>query len=217
MATTIGCLSPKGGVMKTGLTAHLAYMFNKTFEVCVIDADESKCITRWGGGQEDLTIVGDDSAQIHKTVKKLSKSFDYIFVDGPPNMSKATASQIMACDLILVPAASLVDVRVAMDIVDLIMDRQKLMGTPEAYWVLTKAHPQHNIHKEVVQLMGNSRLPLLKFDGRDYACTERTAYAWAGGEGQTVFDREDKIAHEEMKSVYKTLKTLIVEKEVDYV
>ena len=122
-------VNQKGGVGKTTTSVNLAYVLSKTHSVALLDLDPEGGSTASLGirrskaelklGERSVNVQGIELFYAHvgllnlelsgevesivQGIKELSKSFDYLVIDTPPNLGTLSLSAMMAGDKIVVP------------------------------------------------------------------------------------------------------------------
>lgn len=115
--------SKKGGAGKTLLTLSLSYeSSSRGNNTLIIDADPNQGVMSWRNKRDfhnlelpaNITIITRTDNAIHRDIKKLSKGFDNVFIDCPPQDNVITNSAMLASDFILIPCKPCeADVRLA--------------------------------------------------------------------------------------------------------
>lgn len=104
----------KGGAGKTIMTLSLGYeSARRGFNTLIIDADPNQAVITWRGARsnndielpKNITIISRPDNALHKDISKLSKGFDNVFIDCPPQDNVITNSAMLASDFVLMPCA----------------------------------------------------------------------------------------------------------------
>ncbi len=125
----ITVVNQKGGVGKTTTSVNLAYVLSKSHNVALLDLDPEGGSTASLGvrrvkselklGERSVNVHGIELFYAHvgllnlelsgevesivQGIKELSKSFDYLVIDTPPNLGTLSVSAMIAGDKIVVP------------------------------------------------------------------------------------------------------------------
>ena len=97
----------KGGTGKTTLAIGTAIALAETgARVLLVDADVQGTASEWGrrwGQRWNVVCRSQMQPIIHEQTDRFERMFDWMIVDGPPNVSEMTASIFKAADGILIP------------------------------------------------------------------------------------------------------------------
>jgi chromosome partitioning protein len=103
--------SNKGGAGKTTTAITIAIgLAKKGKEVCIIDADNQKSISRWASDREDsdknnlvnITCL-QKTGNIEKTIKALKSKYDYIIIDVAGRNSRELITGMLCADILISP------------------------------------------------------------------------------------------------------------------
>ena len=103
--------SNKGGAGKTTTAITIATgLAKKNKEVCIIDADNQKSISRWASDREDtekenlvnITCL-QKTGNIEKTIKDLKNKYDYIIIDVAGRNSRELITGMLCADILISP------------------------------------------------------------------------------------------------------------------
>lgn len=110
----IAIVNTKGGTGKTTLSASLAVRAaNDSARVAMVDLDPQKSLVAWWrrrGSTDNPTIFegADAAADAIEALKQTG--WDWVFLDGPPNLLSRTQEMIASADFVLIPVkASMLD------------------------------------------------------------------------------------------------------------
>jgi chromosome partitioning protein len=110
----IAVVNTKGGTGKTTLSASLAVRAAKDNpRVAMVDLDPQKSLVAWWrrrGSSDNPTIFegADTTADAIEALKHTG--WDWVFLDGPPNLLSRTQEMIASADFVLIPVkASMLD------------------------------------------------------------------------------------------------------------
>jgi chromosome partitioning protein len=141
----IGVLNGKGGVGKTTLTACLGVRAAEDpgAHVAVVDLDPANSYADWyarrGSPDNPALYRGADHASDAVEALQLTSSYNYLFLDGPPNSVLLTEDAVRVSTLVVIPIrASGLDIGSSRDTIQLCQD----YGT--AYLVVINAKGQHD-------------------------------------------------------------------------
>lgn len=194
MAFVIGVGNQKGGVGKTTLAVNIAGELSKKSKntrVLFIDADSQGTALSWQAvRQEDpiFNVVGIPRDTIHKEIKTLSKSYDYVLIDSPPHSASILRSLLMASNFFLIPITpSAMDVWSSKEVVGLFSEAQVFNEDLKAAFVISRKITNTTIGKEIDSAIGKYKLPILKTK-----IHQRVIYAESMSFGNLVFEYEPK-------------------------
>lgn len=183
----IAVLNQKGGTGKTTITTNLAHAFAlDDYQVMVVDADPQGSARDWREANPDgpIPVVGLDRETLPKDLPAITQGYDWVLIDGAPQVAKLTAAAVKAADLVLIPVQpSPYDVWACGELVDIIQARQAVTdGKPKAAFVISRAIKNTKLSREVMQALGDYGFPVLSAK-----TTQRVAYPTTAAEGLTVF------------------------------
>lgn len=181
----------KGGTTKTTTATNIAACLTQEHgkSVLLVDLDGRQ------GSSSDWAASRDDAAPLipcvimRETLKRdlprISASYDYVIIDGIPNISELTSAAIKASDLVLVPVQpSQYDIWATSDIISLIKERQELTGgAPRAVIMVARAIVGTNIERSAKEAMAEFGFPVLKAQTH-----QRVAYVEGVVKGLSVMD-----------------------------
>lgn len=204
----IAILNQKGGVGKTTLATNIVTkLYIDGSKVLLVDSDPQGSARDWhAAGNSEIAVVGIDRPTLEKDIKKISDGFDWIIIDGAPQLSNMATSAIKCADLVIIPVQpSSYDIWASEDIVDLIKARQQITdGIPKAYFCISKRRMTTSLSKEVEEALQGYNMPILK----SYT-VDRTAYAKSAASGQTVFDTTNSDAIQEITNIVNEIKEIM--------
>lgn len=204
----------KGGVGKTTITTNLAVCFaSKGKRVCIVDTDLSqKSSMEWAGSRDEnvakVPVFGITEKQLNKEVEGLRKNFDYVFIDGTPQLAELASRMILASDIVLVPLSpSIYDFRAFESFLqkyEQVKAVKENIAKMEAYVVVNRVIESANVSKEIQEALGEYSITTLSSK-----IANRVAYADSATQGLGVIEYKDKKAKDEMLRLADELETII--------
>lgn len=201
MTKVISVLNQKGGAGKTTIATNLAHaLLLDRASVLLVDSDPQGSLRDWNesNGGELIPVIGLDRETLPKDLKAVSKGYDFIVIDGAPQIAKMSAAAVKASDLILIPVQpSPYDVWACADLVDIVTARQEVTdGKPLAYFVISRAIKKTKLSGEIKSALEGYQLPILKS-----FTTQRVAYPTSASEGMTVLTQSLSDAAKEVIAI----------------
>ena len=190
MPQVIAVLNQKGGSGKTTLATNLAHsLLLDGYRVLLADADPQGSLRDWqeASHAELLPVVGMDRDTLAKDLPAVSSGFDFVVIDGPPQIAKLSAAAVKVADFVLIPVQpSPYDIWACADLVDLVQARQQVTGgSPHAAFVISRAIKQTKLTADISPVLEQYGLPVLSS-----GTTQRVIYPTSAAEGQTVLSVE---------------------------
>ena len=205
----ISILNEKGGVGKTTLTTNLAKIFkNAGSSVLLVDSDPQGSARDWHVNSDGdvLDVIGLDRPTLDKDIIRIARQYDYVFIDGAPQLTNMALKAILCSNFILIPVQpSPYDIWASKNLVDLIKQRQDVTnGKPVAAFVVSRQISGTNIGKEVRTVLDEYGLPVFK-----NGTFQRVSYAETAARGQTVIGSKDCHADAEIRAIGQELMEFI--------
>ncbi|GAB3645093.1 ParA family partition ATPase [Ramlibacter alkalitolerans] len=207
--TVIAVLSQKGGCGKTTIATTLAKGYQlQGKEVLLVDTDPQGSARDWAAAneQQTLPVAGLDRPTLERDIKPVMKDVDVVIIDGAPRHEAIMAAAVKVADVVLIPVQpSPYDVWATADLVSLLVQRQELLGTPKAAFILSRVIKRTRIGSEVREALDELRLPVL--EGHT---VQRVTYANAAAKGLTVLEVEpDGEAAAEIQAIMRDVDALL--------
>lgn len=199
---TIAVLNQKGGSGKTTLATNLAHALSLHGDrVLLADADPQGSSRDWSEANPErlIPVIGLDRETLPKDLPAISHGYDWIVIDGAPQIAKLSAAAVKAAHLVLIPVQpSPYDIWACADLVDIIQARQTICdGQPLAAFVISRVIKNTKLGREVLDALSDYNLPVL-----NATTSQRVAYPTTASEGLTVFqDPKSKAAADEITAI----------------
>ena len=208
----LGILNQKGGAGKTTISINLARALQEeNHRVLIVDSDPQGSARDWHAAGENklIEVVVFDHPSLDKDIKKIAYDYDFIVIDGAPQITEMAVAAIKCSDIILIPVQpSPYDIWATEDLVDIIKARQKVgTGYPKAAFLISRQIVNTKMGREVRVALEDYGLPV--FENGTF---QRIVYIESIINGSTVLDAEPKgKASNEIKRIVKELKEFAYE------
>lgn len=185
----IAFLNQKGGSGKTTLATNFgAELQRRGRSVLLADCDPQGSARDWAAAREArqrFPVIGVDRPPLIGDLRALADDYDWILIDGAPQLADAAAAAISVADLVLIPVQpSPYDVWATADLVDTIRARQALAdGRPQAAFVVSRQIKGTVLGVEIREALAAYNLPILQA-----GTTQRQIFARAAVDGLAACD-----------------------------
>lgn len=203
----VSILNQKGGSGKTTLAVNLTRYFtkNQKGKVLLVDSDPQGSARTWhekSDGNILSMIALDRPALLTKETLNLSPDYDWIFIDGVPQISTMTIAAIKCSDIVLIPVQpSPYDIWASADTVRFVKDFQdNCGGKPKAAFVISRKIVNTNIGREIRTELEKHDLAVF-----EHGTCQRVAYAESAAIGLTVMDMKASEASHEIEEIAKEI------------
>lgn len=192
-AKVISVLNQKGGTSKTTTSVNLASCLAVKHgkRVLLVDLDPQGSASDWAAARGDEE--GDPGVipcvamgrQLARDLPRVAGGYDYVVVDGVPQISELTAAAIKAADVVLIPVQpSQYDIWACGDLVSLVKDRQEIAdGQPRAAMMVARAIPGTVVERQAREALEGFELPILTTQTH-----QRQSYVRGIDTGRSVMD-----------------------------
>jgi chromosome partitioning protein len=203
----LAVLNQKGGVGKTTLSTNIARALQADNQkVLLVDADPQGSARDWHAASNGslLNVIGIDRPTLDKDIRAITNNFDWIIIDGAPQLANMAVAAIKCADIVLIPVQpSPYDIWASEDLVDIIKERQKITdGKPKAAFLISRQITNTTLGKEVRDALGSYEFPVFK-----NGTFQRVIYAKSAAIGATVIDSEpNSDATNEIKAITRELR-----------
>jgi chromosome partitioning protein len=107
----IGITNLKGGVGKSTITQNLAVsLAHRGYKVCVLDTDMGqRSSMKWAAQRGDdvpsIPVLGTEADNVIKDAKEHENHYDFVLIDGSPQLELAQVKTLTVSDIVLVPVS----------------------------------------------------------------------------------------------------------------
>lgn len=209
MPKVVAVLNQKGGSGKTTIATNLACALQADGDtVLLVDADPQGSARDWNEANEAslIPVVGLDRETLPKDLKAIWETYNWVVIDGAPQIAKLSAAAVRAADLVLIPVQpSPYDIWACADLIDIVEARQEVTGgTPKAAFLVSRAIKNTKLGGEVSAALKEYGLPVF-----ECGTTQRVAYPTTAAEGRTVIDHPESEAAREIEAIKNELKDFL--------
>ena len=90
-------------------------------------------------GNSEIAVIGMDRPTLERDVKKIANDFDWVIIDGAPQLTNMALSAIKCSDLIIIPVQPPpYDIWASEELVDVIKHRQQITELKDLGFFPTK-------------------------------------------------------------------------------
>jgi chromosome partitioning protein len=184
----ISFLQEKGGAGKTTMATNVSRaLCLRGYKVLLVDSDPQGSTRDWNEANMGslVPVVGLDRETLHIDIKALISDYDFVVIDGAPQLSKMSASAIKCSDIILIPVQpSPYDIWASLDLVELIKSRQEVAsGNPLAAFIISRVIKNTKLSKEVNDTLAEYGIPVF-----DAFTSQLVAYPTSASAGLSVYE-----------------------------
>ncbi len=190
----VSFLNQKGGVGKTTLSINIARWFTVNgYRTLLIDSDPQRSAREWhkDADGELLNLIGLDLPTIDKDILNFEDQYEWIFIDGAPQLSTMAVKTIKCSNIVLIPVTpSGFDYRASGQFIELVKDRMDIDPYLKAYFIISRHKTGTSIGEEFRSRLEEFGLPILENKTFD-----RTIYSTSSALGKTIFEFSLNTSH----------------------
>ena len=199
-AKVVAILNQKGGVGKTTISTNVAHRLHTLgFDTLLVDADPQGSARTWSAEarENSFPVIGLDRDNLPIELFKMSEMFEWVVIDGAPQLRRMSAATITAADVVLIPVQpSPYDIWATEDLVDLVKARQDVRPELKAAFVVSGAIKKTKLGGEVREALAQFELPVFVA-----GTTRLVHYPTTAASGQTVYAMETHQACKEINDI----------------
>lgn len=197
----ISFLQEKGGSGKTTMSTNIARgLILREYDVLLVDADPQGSARDWNEKNSAtlVPVVGLDRETIATDLKGVMSGYDFVIIDGAPQISRLSAAAVRASDLVLIPVQpSPYDIWASLNLVELIKGRREITdGSPDAAFIVSRVIKNTKLSNEVSEILCEYGIPVFKS-----FTSQLVVYPTTAAQGCSVFDCGPSAAQEEISKI----------------
>ena len=220
----------KGGAGKSTLALNIAALRKlKGHDVCMVDCDDQKSITRWHGTRHehqvepDIPLINALGSGVGKIIRDQASRYSDLIVDVPGRDAEELRLSLLVCDVLVVPVkVSLTDVwALEKDIamIQEIQNQRRTLGLPMRVIMLFNEVPTlPNVRdKQINELSGvileqKEKMADIGIEVCTTQITNRDSFKKVLSTGRSIYEipeqvlnNSDRSAQEELLGLYETI------------
>jgi chromosome partitioning protein len=157
----------------------------------LVDSDPQGSARDWRavtGEESDLPpVIGLDRGSGFRELPRLARSYDWVVIDGAPQIEELAIAAIRVSDAVLVPVQpSPYDIWSTESVVEIVKRQQEREASrPKAALVISRQIAGTRLAQEIREALQEYGLPIMTAD-----TTQRLAYPHSAAQGVSVLDTE---------------------------
>lgn len=208
----LSIINLKGGVGKTTLAVNLAVAFARDGKrVCIIDTDaEQLSAMKWSGQRDDslprVAVVSVSADKLIREAAEAAKMYDWVILDGAPQLGKLANSTLIASDAVVVPVCpSALDFWAMENFLERFQEARNLKESLRAFIVLNKFSTTRNVSKEIMEVLAD----FPEIEKLKSTIGDRVAYNETITQGLGVSEYKDPKAKTEIENLAAELEKIL--------